>query len=196
MKRLILFAHPAEASPTIELLRAEAISPHLYQCDLGLIAISGMGCLSAACTVTQYASQVDEVWNLGICGSLTDRMGPESFHWIGSASKYIPNRTSRLDVHPTLGEGGARLLSSDTPIYDHSLRKELSQSFDLVDMEGYGVAMAAQRLGLPYKLGKIVSDTAEEGGWKELQQRLPKLAQMISERLAPSPTFCETQDTC
>jgi len=184
VKQLLVFAHPLEAAPTVESFEAQLVGRNLYRFEGGLISISGMGALAAACAVAQLAGAVDEVVNLGLCGAIGDAFEIESFHWIGQVGKHVPGRTSRLDPFPPIGEEGVRLLTCDTPLYDRELRDELSADWDLVDMEGYGVAMAAERVGLPWRLGKIVSDKAVEGSFRELRERLPDLAR----RLAHSPT--------
>lgn len=202
MQKLILFAHPAEGAATLRQLQAkESSTPGLYQSDDQLILISGMGSLRAACGVAELAGVIDEVWNLGLCGSLNDLFEPGSFHWVGQVAKHLPLPEGSSDhairfshsVHPPLENGGgARLLTSDYPLYDAKLRQELAHTFDLVDMEGYGVATAAKRLGIPYRIGKIVSDQAKEGGWEELRKRLPALSEQLAEVVVsciePSPT--------
>lgn len=208
MQKLILFAHPAEAAATLKRLEAQETSPGLYRSESLLILISGMGSLQAACGVVQFAGIIDEVWNVGVCGSLNDHLEPESFHWVGRVGKHLllPEGSSdhahRLShsVHPPLDNGdGARLLTSDYPIYGAKLRKELARAFDLVDMEGYGVATAAKKLGIPYQIGKIVSDRAEEGEWEALRKRLPtlseRLADLILSHIEPSPTSVGRRDT-
>ena len=69
-----------------------------------------------------------------------------------------------MSVHPK----GKRLLSSDYPIWDDELRAQLGKTHDIVDMEGYGVAKAAEVLGIPCRIKKLISDLASSGGWKDL----------------------------
>ena len=42
------------------------------------------------------------------------------------------------------------------------MRDELATRADLVDMEGYAIALACTELGVPVHLVKVVSDNADE----------------------------------
>jgi hypothetical protein len=63
----------------------------------------------------------------------------------------------------TIPDGdGSVLASGDVFVTDPVLRSRLAERAQLVDMEGYGVAYACQRLGVPVRLVKHVSDSADE----------------------------------
>ena len=54
------------------------------------------------------------------------------------------------------------LASGDAFISDPEVRRQLAERAQLVDMEGYAVAYACHRLGVPVRLVKHVSDGADE----------------------------------
>ena len=61
-----------------------------------------------------------------------------------------------------LGEGPT-LATGDVFVSDPATRDRLAETADLVDMEGYAVAAACRMAGVPVRLVKHVSDTADEG---------------------------------
>jgi nucleoside phosphorylase len=70
---------------------------------------------------------------------------------------YDPAEIIELD-----GGDGTVLASGDVFVTDPVIRRRLAERADLVDMEGYGVAYACRRLGVPVRLVKHVSDRADE----------------------------------
>jgi nucleoside phosphorylase len=81
----------------------------------------------------------------------------------------------------------AKLISSDFPIHDVEHRTYLAQKWDLVDMEGYGIAFACSYLGKKCRMWKIVSDFASPGGRELIRKHKPslsaRLAQVLEEAL-------------
>jgi hypothetical protein len=65
---------------------------------------------------------------------------------------------------------GSVLASGDVFVTDPAVRSRLAERAHVVDMEGYGVAYACRRLGVPVRLVKHVSDSADEGAndWPSL----------------------------
>jgi nucleoside phosphorylase len=54
------------------------------------------------------------------------------------------------------------LASGDVFVTDPAVRDALAERAHLVDMEGYAVAFACRRMGVPVRLLKHVSDNADE----------------------------------
>lgn len=165
MQILIVFAHPLEAAPTLDRLRAEPLSDQLYSFEQGKILITGMGPYQAGSQTAAHATDCDVIWNLGLAGALNPSLPVGSIHTVG--------KISREGYDPiTLGEG-AHLLTSPTPVWG-----PIDSPCDLVDMEGHAIASATT---LPTYLWKIVSDHTETEGRPKLQARLPTLAAHLSE---------------
>ena len=143
------------------------------------VIITGIGKTAAATVVTRALLESDRedlvVLNIGTAGAL--RPGREGL--------FLPGRVTNHDISAdalrSLGydprdelvlAGGddTVLASGDTFVTDPLVRDRLAATADLVDMEGYAVTFACQALGVPVRLIKHVSDSADEGAmdWPEL----------------------------
>lgn len=205
MKKLIVFAQLLEAKNLIERLSAQVVSgeilevwsegsiPNCYQFEKGLIVISNVGLHGAQMAVSKYGHGMDEVWNIGFAGSLNDQLPIGDILEIDKVGKYLPEEA--LDpisqdcffstVPPLLingkkESGGGRLLSSDFPIHSASKRDNLKKDWDLVDMEGYGIAFACHYLKKKCRIWKIVSDFASEGGREMIRKNRNALSIKIA----------------
>lgn len=141
------------------------------------ILITGMGKVNAAVAVAAALAagpRPSEIINLGTAGAL--RPGLAGTHVVGTVIQHdfdnetLLRLTGELSAPPlTLGEGPT-LATGDSFIADEATRAQLARHADLVDMEGYAVAAAAQAAGVPVRLVKHVSDEAgatAERTWKE-----------------------------
>ena len=138
------------------------------------VVITGIGKTAAAAVTTEALLArrgVDLiVLNVGTCGALRDE----------ASGLYLPSTVINHDINGdairalgyepadelTIDDGdGSVLASGDVFVTDHAVRSRLAERADLVDMEGYGVAYACRRLGVPVRLVKHVSDSADEGAY-------------------------------
>jgi len=107
------------------------------------------------------------VLNVGTTGALRD----------GLAGIYLPSSVINHDINaeairaigldpaeilPIDDGDGTVLASGDVFVTDPVVRARLAERAHLVDMEGYGVAFACRQFGVPVRLVKHVSDTADE----------------------------------
>lgn len=107
------------------------------------------------------------VLNVGTTGALRD----------GLAGIYLPSSVLNHDINaeairaigldpaevlPIDDGDGTVLASGDTFVTDPVVRARLAERAHLVDMEAYGVAFACRQFGVPVRLVKHVSDTADE----------------------------------
>jgi nucleoside phosphorylase len=143
------------------------------------IVVTGIGKTPAAVATTEALLARDRadltVLNVGTCGALRD----------DASGLYLPSTVINHDINGdairalghdpgdelTIPDGdGSVLASGDVFVTDPVLRSRLAERAQLVDMEGYGVAYACQRLGVPVRLVKHVSDSADEGAndWPSL----------------------------
>lgn len=193
MAVLIVFAHPLEADPLLQLVNARPLVGNLYAFAGGHIVISGMGSVAAAVATALHHNAHEEVWNAGLAGALRPQLNPGEIIEVGLASRYlaIPEgvatssrelaRNAHLPV--AVGVHPHRLVSCDHGVQTSSLRELLAAEHDLVDMEGYGVARAAQAAKKPCRLWKIVSDYAGPNISAEIRKRLPLLAKQLAHHL-------------
>ncbi len=193
--KLIIFATLGEAARTVEKLKARP-SPSIPTCyffDKGLIVIANVGIHSAQMAVSKYINQVDEVWNIGLAGALKNELPIGTLVEIAKVGKHthLPQNLDAGSIKIvestipsfSLPNLGAKLISTDFPIHDRDTREALSSEWDLVDMEGYGVAFAAVGFNKPYRLWKIVSDFASPGGRELIRNNKDKLSLSIAKFL-------------
>jgi adenosylhomocysteine nucleosidase len=107
------------------------------------------------------------VLNVGTTGALRD----------GLSGLFLPSEVVNHDVNadairaigldpkeslPIEGGDGTVLASGDVFVTDPAVRERLAERAHLVDMEAYGVAFACREFGVPVRLVKHVSDSADE----------------------------------
>lgn len=170
--KLLLFATELEAAPSIKAVRARPLSENAYQWEKGYIVLSGMGRQAVIRAITLWANKVETIINLGIAASLQDFPIGEIVE-VGKVGS---------QAAPSLVFSNKRaLFSSYYPIHSAQKRLILSQVWDLVDMEGYGVALASQFFNKPFHLFKIISDFASDGGIVEIQKNISHCALALSD---------------
>jgi adenosylhomocysteine nucleosidase len=180
-----------------ELLVVAAVRAETAYVPEGIpVVITGMGKTSAAIEVTRallaYGDTTDlTVLNIGTAGALRDghaglfRPGVVLNHDLSADAIRLlgADPEERID----LGNGdGSVLASGDVFVTDPAVRDVLASQADLVDMEGYAVALACRRLGVALELVKHVSDNADEGAfdWPELVDSSARvLGAWVTERL-------------
>lgn len=197
---LIIFATTKEARSTIELTGASPVSGatvHVwsegevaacYRFEKGLIAICGTGLHPAQMCATKYAPLAEEIWNFGFAGALKKDEHLGHLVEIATNDKYLPIALDKVSYEcatsglPSLqlSPSGHKLISSDFPVHDAERRKQLGLNWDLVDMEGYGIAYAAHFLGKKCRIWKIVSDFASCDGRELIRNHQDALSHTIA----------------
>lgn len=142
------------------------------------VLVMGVGKLAAATALLEVMAPLEadrrpaSLINAGTAGALRD--GMDGTHVIGTSIQHdIDGHAIALlvgdDPAPRLSLGiGPTLATGDQFIADAATRDRLARRADLVDMEGYAVALVGCRLSLPVTLLKHVSDAADEsaaGSW-------------------------------
>ncbi|MEV6412831.1 nucleosidase [Kribbella sp. NPDC051718] len=135
------------------------------------VIITGVGKTAAAVITAQALAGRDisdlTVLNVGTTGALRD----------GLAGIYLPSEVVNHDLNAEAirgigldpqesiqieGGDGTVLASGDVFVTDPVLKARLAERAHLVDMEAYGVAFACRQFGVPVRLVKHVSDSADE----------------------------------
>lgn len=183
-KKLISFATHVEAQATLMQLCASLQPTGEYLFGQDIILIGGVGILQTMHAVSQHIHKVDEVWNLGVAGALHAR------YKLGDCvpiTEVVRNALFPADLehrsqqfHNTLFPKivlnpqtvGVRLVTSDYPIHQQHLTRQLAAHADLVDMEGYGIAYLAQQWQKPCHMWKVISDFARPGGPELIKAQL------------------------
>jgi adenosylhomocysteine nucleosidase len=145
------------------------------------VVVTGLGKTAAAVATTQALLESDRdgvtVVNIGTAGAL--REGVAGLHEVGTVVNHDMNgdaiRALGYDPQDELVVGTSEvvLASGDVFVTDPVVRERLAARAHLVDMEGYAVAFACARLGVPVRLVKHVSDNADESAldWPALVDR-------------------------
>lgn len=135
--------------------------------DLALV-LTGLGKTHAAATVARALAEgdYDEVVNIGTAGSLrpglTGLFEPSEVLNHDLSADAI--RALGFDPQERLvlsGGDGTILATGDVFVTDPAYRDALAERAHLVDMEGYAVVWACQAAGVPVRLVKHVSDSAD-----------------------------------
>jgi adenosylhomocysteine nucleosidase len=173
----------------VSAIRAEA----RYVPDELPVVVTGVGKTAAAVAVSRALAGRDTsdlvVLNVGTTGALRD----------GLAGLFLPSvvinhdvnaeavRAIGLDPRDELvveGGDGTVLASGDVFVTDPVVRARLAERAHLVDMEAYGVVYACQEFGVPVRVVKHVSDSADEAAldWPALVDASAKvLGEWVSE---------------
>ena len=130
--------------------------------------LTGIGKSAAAIATTRtiLEQRPSLVVNAGTAGALRD--GLTGLHEIGTVENHDMNaeaiRALGLDPHERirLSDSDLVLASGDVFVNDPAMKTRLAVDHDLVDMEGYAVALACEELGVPLRMVKHVSDEADE----------------------------------
>jgi adenosylhomocysteine nucleosidase len=149
--------------------------------DLPLV-VTGLGKTAAAVATARALAAYDDlrgltVVNIGTAGAL--RPGLTGLHVPGVVLNHDINAdvVRSLGYDPEerleLGESEVVLATGDVFVTDPVVRDRLALAAHLVDMEGYAVAYACRRMGVPVRLVKHVSDNADASAmdWPRLVDR-------------------------
>lgn len=168
----------------------EEEAQHLHVSDLPVL-VTGVGKVRAAVALSAVLARQrpSRVINLGTAGAL--REGLRGTQVVGRVLQHdydsdaIFGLTGKHFGAPIeLGEGGPVLGTGDAFISGGAGREQLlSRGIDLVDMEGYAVALTAREFGLPVTLVKEISDGAGEGASRSWREAVDSCAERLGEWL-------------
>jgi adenosylhomocysteine nucleosidase len=135
------------------------------------LVVTGVGKTPAAVAVSRALAERDTsdlvVLNVGTTGALRD----------GLSGLFLPSTVINHDVNAEAvraigldpqdelhieGGDGTVLASGDVFVTDPLVRQRLAERAHLVDMEAYGVVYACREYGVPVRVVKHVSDSADE----------------------------------
>ena len=148
------------------------------------LVLTGIGKTPAAVAVTRALAALDDpadwqVVNLGTAGALRDDLS--GLHEVATVVNHDINADAIRALGYDPGEridlpgvtGGVTLASGDVFVTEPAVRDRLAATADLVDMEGYAVAYACRVFGVPVRLIKHVSDSADESAhdWPAMVDR-------------------------
>ena len=174
-KRLIIFATLREAAATIQALAADKTGCDRYSFAGGEIMLCGMGLEAAARSISTAPTEGYSWLNVGAAGSVDARVPVGAFRSIGRVTLLPTEDFLILD-----SSDGALLYSSPTPVYEVPKR---CVDGALVDMEGYAIAYAAQKKGVPLEMKKIVSDHCSQTSHADILANIDWLSRQMADEI-------------
>ena len=166
----------------------EEEATHLHVSDLPIL-VTGAGKVNAAAAVaaTLATFSPSSVVNLGTAGALRDGL-PGGTHVI---RRVVQHDFASADIFALSGlhfgepidlaDDGLVLATGDAFISDSTTRARLAEQADLVDMEGYAVAVASLAAGVPVTLVKQISDEAGDAALRSWKDSLDECAERLGE---------------
>ncbi|WP_213318467.1 hypothetical protein [Chlamydiifrater volucris] len=182
------------------------------------ILIAGWGMDVAVSTVKQWLKRSDifyDFWiNIGIAGVSSQQKALSETYSIATVKKIIdrssfPSSYAEKNLLPSIDQSTKNLWIIDplTPqisprhlsifpsasLYTASkpVNDGLNDSFELIDMEGYGLAALAKDIGVSITLIKITSDYANAAASLFIYIHLPELSEKIKKSLHQALFFLE-----
>lgn len=151
------------------------------------VLLTGVGKVNAATAVaaTLAVHQPIAVVNLGTAGGLrpevtgTSEIGTVTQHDLDDEVLYALTGY-RFAPPLRLAEQGPTLATGDAFVSDPDSRQRLAATAELVDMEGYAVAMAARHHQLPVRLVKHVSDSADDTAARSWRDSVDECARALA----------------
>ena len=165
---LITMAHLGEAQALIEEFELKKISPHHFENGQLILLITGEGPFEAASLTSYFLGKRDvkQIINLGIAGSLNDKMSIGEIYSIRSLYLAIDGKPQFKSFK--LAEEGVDAITSFERILRPEKARPLSAIAQIVDREAWGVALSAKNFSIPFECAKLISDRAGEIGACEL----------------------------
>ncbi|MBO0874350.1 MAG: hypothetical protein J2P19_13235 [Pseudonocardia sp.] len=154
------------------------------------VLLTGMGKVNAALAVATALVQRPRpclVVNMGSAGAL--RPGPNGTQLVRTVIQHdLDSDVLRGLTGQSYGEPldladteGVVLATGDSFIADTAVRDRLGAQASLVDMEGYAVAAVAAAIGVPARIVKHVTDSADEAAAQTWRESMSACAQALGD---------------
>ncbi len=184
---LLTFAYIGEAQSFIKNFALTKVEASLYKNEFFYLLITGEGLEYTTKRLRLFLdarkSEITKVFNLGIAGSLDNKLPLHSVHRVKTV-----HSTLASEVFTTDGET-VSCISADRRITLGAESKDLAKIAQLVDREAWANAYVCQQFKLKFNCIKLVSDYCDLSGPTE-QKELIKNANTMSEKLfSGSQTF-------
>ena len=194
-----------ECSHLIDLFQLQQIKDNIYANNEIVLCITGIGKVNGAMN-TQYCLckyNIDIVFNYGFAGSMTDKFkcgdlvmpkyilqhdfdltcdGFKIGEVQGQKVSYIPNFK---DVFSASKEAVSYIKEADYLLSGDKFMTERLEGFGdaVCDMEGYGVARAANNSNIPVAILKLITDSCNKEGQEEYYKSINEYKEKMQETL-------------
>ena len=191
----VLFATRTEADPFLEEMERLCGAPKDIGGDIRfsrageavIAAVIGMGKQVARQGTEAFLTRhrPRRVINAGIAGALSDGLKLGETYVVASAVDWPTNSTPTAVCDATGFEDRetVRLVTSERPVFDNSIRNALSALGDIVDMEGAVIEAVCHGRNIPFTALKCVSDFASEGDRARLHRNIRAASETLAGHL-------------
>jgi nucleoside phosphorylase len=189
--KLLTFAHRGEALAFFKYFEFESVDfffNGLFKSNDYYLLLTDEGPHAATeksmATLTRFSSEIDEVINLGVAGSLTLKYKIHDLLWIRTSMAHHAEKLEFKSYSSNGLNSQVDCMSASSRVLSASERHKLSLFADIVDRELWAVASAATFFKLPFSSLKIISDDLSfPNENKEICQLIKDDALNFSEKL-------------
>ncbi len=167
----ILFATEMEAMPFLEGGAPEGTTT----------IVSGMGMAAARASAEKLIRDHGciSIVNAGVSGALGNRLRRGAVYRVST----VCSESSNAAIHVCGSFGRKKLVSVDEPVFQPERKRELSRLGDLVDMEGYAVALVCKEHDVPCILIKGVTDFGDAAGKEDIRRHIAPVSEAVAEEV-------------
>lgn len=188
--KLLTFAHRGEAQAFLSAENyrpVEFIFDGLLKSDSHYLLITGEGVQStsekAIATLTRFGEEIDEVMNLGVAGSLNEKIKKYDLVWVRTSFAHHAEKLEFKSFTSDSSKAGHDCMTAFARVLNPDEKKKLSLFADLVDRELWAVASAAHLFKKPFRALKIVSDEMKKEELDDICKFVKAEAPLYSQKL-------------
>lgn len=163
--KLLTFAHRGEAQSFFKHFEFESVDfffNGLFKSKDFYLLLTDEGthsaCEKTIATLAQFSSHIEEIINLGVAGSLSQKYKKHDLLWIRTSMAHHAQKLEFKTYSSTAINSQVDCISSYTRVLSKDDRHKLSLFADIVDRELWAIASAATFFKLPFSSLKIISD--------------------------------------
>lgn len=187
--KLLTFAHRGEAQAFLNKFKFNSVDfffDGLFKSDDLYLLITGEGPQIASektiSVLTKFNDDIDEVYNIGVAGSLNPKCIRHELFWIRTAYAHHAERLEFKSFSSTNTMAKNDCITAFSRVLDLEEKTKLSLFADIVDRELWAVASATQMFRKPFLALKIISDDFESSEF-DICQIIKEEAPLFSEKL-------------
>jgi adenosylhomocysteine nucleosidase len=183
MKILIAYALKPEASSLLTSLSMTHCKhdPEVYRSEEIYAIVTGLGYERAFSECSKAIDTIapDYILNAGSAGSLSDAIHKKKIYQMHDVRSETGEPIHLVQCG--VNNNAIRLFTSMKPLLDDAERQKYSSSADCVDMEGYAIALAAKKAGIPCSIIKIITDAYGDSDSKAIRRSILELSSELND---------------
>ncbi len=187
--KLLTFAHRGEAQAFLTAGHYKPVDflfEGLLKSEHSFLLITGEGVQTTSektiAVLTRFNDEIDEIYNIGVAGSLTEKLKKDDLLWIRTSFAHHAERLEFKSFTSETVTATHDCMTAFTRVLLPQERKKLSLFADLVDRELWAVASAAHLFKKPFQSLKIISDDTRsdhEDICKFVKEEAPRFSEKL-----------------